>query len=88
MSGSELCWNCFSSCRPECFYLLLLSVAWILTLVLEDLTGFYVRCLVSPSYILSEFHSKFQILVHKAFGWVLHLHFVCVCVCVKYLFHV
>lgn len=59
-------------------------MAWILTLVLEDLTGFYVRCLVSPSFILSELHSKFQILVHKAFGWVLQLHFFFV----KYLFHV
>lgn len=66
------------------FLFLLLSVAWILTLGLEDLTGVYVKCLVSPFFfILSELHSKFQILVHEAFGWVLHLYFF-----VKYLFHV
>lgn len=34
-------------------------------------------CLVSPFFILSELHSKFQILVHEAFGWVLHLYFFC-----------
>lgn len=46
------------------FLFLLLSVAWILTLGLEDLTGVNVKCLVSPFFfILSELHSKFQILV-------------------------
>lgn len=58
-------------------------MAWILTLGLKDLTGVYAKCLVSPFFILSELHSKFQILVHEAFGWVLHLYFF-----VTYLFHV
>jgi hypothetical protein len=54
-------------------------VVWILSLGLEDLTGFCVKGLISPFFFLSELHSKFQILIDRglwlSFAFILNICF-------------
>lgn len=73
-----------TSCRPECFSLFASVCGLDIDFSVGRLDWLYVRCLASPFFILSELHWEWQILVHKAFGWILHLSLFEK----RYLFHV
>lgn len=62
-----------TSCRPECFSLFASVCGLDIDLSVGRLDWLYVTCLASPFFILSELHAKWQILVHKAFGWIFAL---------------